>query len=143
MIFMADYFGPWVGHKDATEQIKVDAYNFIEKVNALLDEAFANMIDLVDNPATGTLVSGNTYGGFRPQDCKQGAPNSSHKRGRGIDIYDPDDVLDNWITDKILERHGLYREHPLTTKKGYKGASSSWCHLTDRAPGSGRRTFHP
>ncbi len=135
MIFMADYFGPWAGHKDATDQVKIDAYNLLEKVNGLLDEAFAHMIDMEDNPTTGTLVSGSTYGGFRPQDCPQGAPQSSHKVGRGIDIYDPKNVLDNWITDAILERHGLYREAPLSTPR--------WCHLTDRAPKSGRRTFQP
>ena len=46
-----------------------------------------------------------------------------------------DAALDNWITDAILERHGLYREAPLATQR--------WCHLTDRAPGSGRRSFSP
>ena len=135
MIFMADYFGPWAGHKDATDQVKVDAYNLLEKVNNLLDEAARCMIDLDDNPSTGSLVAGSTYGGFRPQDCPQGAPNSSHKMGRGIDIYDPKNALDNWITDAILERHGLYREAPLAT--------THWCHLTDRPPHSGKRTFQP
>lgn len=132
---MVDYFGPWAGHKDATDEVKANAETFLEKVNNLLYDAFAHMIDLEENPATGTLVSGKTYGGFRPQDCPQGAPNSSHKIGRGIDIYDPENTLDNWITDAILEKHGLYREAPLATR--------GWCHLTDRAPGSGRRTFQP
>jgi hypothetical protein len=135
MIFVADYFGPWAGHKDATDEVKVNAFNLLEKVNALLDEAFRNEIDLPDNPATGTLISGSTYGGFRPQECPQGAPNSSHKVGRGVDIYDPENALDNWITDKILEKYDLYRENPLATRH--------WCHLSDRAPGSGKRTFSP
>lgn len=135
MIFLNDYFGPWINHPDATEEVKKNAEIFLEKVASLLDEAFLNEIDLVDNPATGTLISGKTYGGFRPQDCPQGSKNSSHKVGRGVDIYDPLNALDNWITDSILEKHGLYREAPLFTK--------TWTHLSDRAPGSGRRTFQP
>jgi hypothetical protein len=114
MIFLADYFGPWVDHKDATEEVKKNAEVLLEKVANLLDE---------------------TYGGFRPQDCPQGSPNSSHKVGRGVDIYDPLNALDNWLTDALLEKYGLYRESPLATK--------GWCHLSDRAPGSGRRTFSP
>jgi hypothetical protein len=57
------------------------------------------------------------------------------KQGRAVDVYDPDGHLDAWITDDILEDFGLYREHPDST--------STWCHLTDRAPGSGHRTFWP
>jgi len=57
------------------------------------------------------------------------------KNGRGVDIYDPENALDNWLTDAILERHGLFRESPLHTPR--------WCHLTDRAPKSGKRTFLP
>ena len=57
-----------------------------------------------------------------------------------IDCYDFDncpksDTLDALITDGMLEFHGLYREHPDDTV--------NWCHLTDRAPKSGRRTFKP
>jgi hypothetical protein len=135
MILLSDYFGPWIDHDDATDERKAHAAELLEKVNALLDEAFLYEIEIVDNPTTGTLISGSTYGGFRPQDCKQGAPTSSHKIGRGVDIYDPHNALDNWITDAILEKHGLYREAPLAT--------NHWCHLSDRAPGSGNRTFMP
>lgn len=135
MIFVADYFGPWINHPDATDEVQVNAFNLLEKVNALLDDAFLCNIDLVDNPSTDTLISGTKYGGFRPQDCPQGASNSSHKQGRGVDIYDPENALDNWITDTILEKHGLYRESPLNTRH--------WCHLTDRPPKSGKRTFAP
>lgn len=135
MIFLNDYFGPWINHKDATEERKQNAEKLLECVANLLDEAFQHNIDLIDNPATGNLVSGNTYGGFRPQDCPQGASTSSHKEGQGVDIYDPKNELDNWITDTVLKKHGLYRESPLYTK--------SWCHLTTRAPKSGKRTFVP
>lgn len=135
MIFLKDYFGPWIDHPDATKEVKENAIILLEKVADLLDDAFEHDVDLVDNPATGTLISGKTYGGFRPQDCPQGAPNSSHKVGRGIDIYDPLNALDNWITDSILEKHGLFREAPLHTPH--------WTHLSDKSPKSGKRSFVP
>lgn len=135
MILLKDYFGKWMNHEDVTQDVKVSATDLIERVNYLLDEAFEFYVDLQDNPSTGTLVSGSTYGGFRPQSCPQGAPESSHKVGKGIDIYDPKNELDNWITDTILERFDLYRENPLYTQ--------AWCHLTTRPPKSKKRTFIP
>ncbi len=130
-----DYFGNWFDHPDAINERILAAQELLDQVNALLIEAEAHGVDLKINPRTKTYVSGETYGGFRPKDCPQGAATSSHKVGRGVDIYDPDDALDRWITDAILQAHGLYREHPNDTK--------TWCHLTDRAPGSGARSFHP
>lgn len=135
MILLKEYFGSFFEHPDATEERKENARILLEKVNSLLDEAFKFDVDFIENPATGTYISGTRYGGFRPQDCPQGSPGSSHKEGRGIDLYDPHNFLDNWITDKILEKHGLYRESPLATR--------GWCHLTDRSPKSGKRTFLP
>lgn len=135
MITLNDYFGKWINHPDATDEIKVNAGKLLSRINPLLDAAFEAGIDLNINPKTKTLISGTQYGGFRPQDCPQGSPQSSHKQGRGIDVFDPENALDKWITDKSLEKFGLYREAPLDT--------NTWCHLTDRAPGSGKRTFKP
>lgn len=135
MITIEDYFGPWMNHADADVRRKANAQTLLAKVNALLEDAEAAGVELKVNPITGTLVSGQTFGGFRPQSCPQGAPTSSHKEGRGVDVVDRSGALDDWITDATLEHHGLYREHPEDTP--------NWCHLTDRAPGSGRRTFKP
>lgn len=135
MISIADYFGPHAESPDATDEREDNAQALLDKVNALLMEAEAHGVELEPNPQTETLVSGVSYGGFRPQVCPQGAPASSHKEGMAVDIYDPDGALDRWITDLLLERHGLYREHPADTP--------GWCHLTTRAPKSGRRSFHP
>lgn len=135
MILLIDYFGPWANHEDLTNERRANAIIMLDKVNLLLDESALFDVDLIENPATGTYISGQKYGGFRPQDCPQGAPTSSHKEGRGIDIYDPHNALDNWITDARLEQFKLYREKPIATP--------GWCHLTDRAPGSGRRSFLP
>lgn len=135
MILISDYFGKWADHPDATPHVKENASMLVQAVNMLLEDAYEFGLDLPINPKTGTHISGTQYGGFRPQDCPEGAPSSSHKVGRGVDIYDPLNELDNWITDTILERRGLYRESPMVTR--------GWVHLTDRAPGSGRRTFLP
>ena len=135
MITAADYFGPWFNHADATHERKDAADALLDKVNDLLLEAEANGVEIHTNPHTGTCVSGQTYGGFRPQDCSQGAPHSSHKEARAVDVYDPHGDLDRWLTDARLEAHGLYRESP--------NATEGWTHLSDKAPGSGHRTFVP
>lgn len=135
MITAAQYFGLWNDHRDVTEEIRRDTDVFLEKVNALLFTAQMSGAAPPINPLTGCQISGTQYGGFRPQSCPQGAPKSSHKVGRGVDIYDPQNRLDEWLSDDILEAYGLYREHPDATER--------WVHLTDRAPGSGRRTFQP
>jgi hypothetical protein len=132
-ITIRDYFGRWIGHPDATLDRRAAATLLLTKVTALLSAAHA--LCLPENPVTGTMVAGLDLGGFRPQDCKTGAKNSSHKEGRGIDIYDPDEHLDNWLTDAVLERYDLYREAPSATR--------GWCHLTDRPPVSKHRTFLP
>lgn len=135
MITVAQYFGDWLGHTDATEERKENAQKLLEKVNSLLFAAQMGGVVPPVNPNTACQISGSRYGGFRPQSCPQGAPESSHKVGRGVDIYDPQNRLDEWLSDDILEAFGLYREHPDSTDR--------WVHLTDRPPHSGRRTFQP
>jgi hypothetical protein len=135
VISLADYVGPHEESPDWTPERKAAAFEMLEKANALLADAEAHGVELDNNPTTRTLVSGTQYGGFRPQDCAQGAQRSSHKEGRAVDVYDPTGALDRWISDLILEKYDLYREHPADTP--------GWCHLSDKAPGSGRRTFHP
>jgi hypothetical protein len=89
------------------------------------------------NPLTQSLVGGETLGGFRPQDCPIGAPQSAHKQGLAVDIYDPDNKIDNWIIghQQVLKEFGLYFEHPTATPR--------WSHWTTRKPASGRRIFYP
>jgi len=135
MILPSEYFGQWIGCDDVTDTIKDNATELLHRVNALLNEAFSHGVDLVDNPVTSSLISGAKYGGFRPQECTIGAMYSAHKTAEAVDIYDPLNALDNWLTDEILTKFDLYREAPLATK--------GWCHLTCRPPRSGRRTFQP
>jgi hypothetical protein len=135
MISFAQYFGKWGGHPDATPDRQQNAQGLLAKVNVLLVAAKDEGVPLPINPHTGSQVSGETLGGFRPQSCAIGAPNSKHKTGHAVDVYDPTNAIDNWLDDEKLEQFGLYREHPDSTR--------SWCHLSDVSPSSGRRTFQP
>lgn len=131
MITIAQYFGIWRHESDHTKA----AYDLIKRVNGLLEEAEGCGLKLPINPVTKSLISGERFGGFRPKDCPIGAPNSAHKVGMAVDIYDPKNELDDWINDKILEKHNLWRESPAHTL--------TWCHLQSRPTKSGKRTFIP
>lgn len=134
---ISDYFGKWRNHPDATAEVVANAEILIQRVNVLLDDAFRDGVNFHLNALTNSYVSGKEYGGFRPQSCPQGAPKSSHKQGKAVDIFDKNNDLDEWLLkhQSLLERYGLYMEHP--------GATPRWCHLTTRAPGSGKRVFFP
>jgi hypothetical protein len=135
MITVENYFRAYAGHPEITAEIRANAEKLLYAVNDLLVCAMQQGVTLRTNPATGTFVSGQDNGGWRPQACPIGAPTSSHKTGRGVDVADHDGTLDAWITDQCLADFNLYREHP--------DATLGWCHLTSRAPGSGHRTFFP
>lgn len=87
------------------------------------------------NQKTKSYISGDKFGGFRPQDCPIGAPQSAHKCAQAVDIYDPDEKLDKWINDAVLEKFDLYREAPQATL--------GWLHVSTKRPNSGKRTFLP
>ena len=137
MISLADYFGPWMDHADATPARKANAGKLLDACAKLEALAVADGVKFPVNPATKSGVSGQTYGGFRPQCCTQGAANSSHKEGLAVDRYDPTDAIDAWCMANLkrLESCGIYIEHPSATK--------TWSHWTIRAPKSGRRAFYP
>jgi hypothetical protein len=144
VIHLEDYFGA----KPRTNDQEFLAADLLDRVNALVDEAVAaGAFERMKDPDTGTEISGSRGGqgdgGFRLTTATTGRPLSSHKEARGVDGYDPLDRLDAWLdrfegtygTNSMLEKHGLYREHPKDTP--------GWCHLQTRAPGSGRRTYEP
>ena len=133
MISLADHVGFWKDSKDWDNRSKSNAIELLKRVNLMLD-TYGNV---PINVTTNSQVSGQKYGGFRPQSCTEGAPSSAHKEGRAVDIYDPKDALDKWLTNnpEKLISFNLFREHP--------SATSGWCHLTTRAPNSGKRTFYP
>lgn len=139
MITVDDYFGWKLGHVDATPTRKANANRLLLAVTNLLTDYVVAGFKLEIDPDTGTLISGSKGGagdgGFRLQLSTTGRGKSNHKEGCAIDLYDPKNSLDMWITDLILVKHGLYREHPDDTP--------GWCHVQIVPPGSGRRTFRP
>lgn len=132
MITLDQYFAGYTNDPGITDDIRAAADLLLSYVNPLLSRT---PFLVPTNPVTGSQVSGEKDGGWRPQSCPIGAPNSAHKQGRAVDVYDPDGFLDDYLTDDLLAIYGLYREHPASTR--------GWCHLTDRAPPSGKRTFYP
>lgn len=137
MITLAQLVGPHSKSPDWTSARQAKAAILLEACAALETEMVADGVDFPINPATGSGVSGQTFGGFRPQDCPQGAPNSSHKEGQAVDRYDPLNEIDDWCMAHLdrLEAHGIYIEHP--------SATNHWSHWTTRRPGSGNRAFYP
>lgn len=115
MITSADYFAAYENHDGITTAMRDNAVVLLGRVNCLLEECEALGWNPRINPATGTMISGQKNGGWRPQDCPVGTPNSSHKQGEGVDVADGDGELDTMIDDAMLIRHGLFREHPEAT----------------------------
>jgi hypothetical protein len=126
----------------------IDAAILLTKVNSLVNEAVSlDAYTWRDDQDTSCPISGSQGGdgdgGFRTPGSRTGAPASSHRQAKAVDVYDPGDLLDKWLDtyegengeNSKLAEHGLYRESP--------SATPTWCHLTTRAPGSGRRTFFP
>ena len=82
-------------------------------------------------------ISGDLYGGFRPQACPIGAPASAHKRAQAVDRYDPHGLIDGWcmVHQDRLAWHGIWLEHP--------DATPGWSHWACVPPKSGNRVFRP
>lgn len=144
MITTEQYF-----RKPRSDEHEQNADQLLARVNALLNEAQALDVGPYIDPDTGSQISGSQGGdgdgGYRTPGSRTGSARSSHRSAMAVDVYDPRDTLDSWLDqfeapgdtggNTKLEQHGLYREHPTKTP--------GWCHLSTRAPGSGRRTFYP
>jgi len=130
-----EYFGKYLGQE--TEEHRKNAYILLCRLQTLIERAKRDNLTFDKNPKTGSHVSGTTNGGWRPKNCPEGAPSSSHKEGKGVDVYDPDGELDNWIMENkhVLPELGLAIEHPSATR--------GWCHITTRLPKSRNRVFYP
>lgn len=145
MITVKDYFTNVEGDRrekyrlSMSPTIETNASRTVRLVNDLLEEAAKHGITPPINPRTGSQVSS----GWRPPVVNSGTPgaavNSKHMTGLACDIYDPDGVLDDWLTTTegldVMERIGLWMEHPASTK--------GWSHIQIVPPGSGRRVFYP
>jgi hypothetical protein len=143
MITLEQYFAK----KPHTKEHSANAFDLLGKVNELLTDANSDGFKRTIDPDTLSEISGSKGGsgdgGFRLSNATTGRPMSSHKEAKGVDVYDPLNALDNWLSkfedgkgnNAMLSKYGLYREHPYATP--------TWCHLSTRAPKSGRRTFYP
>lgn len=111
---------------DLTTEVCVNAAETVNRVNALLKEFGEER---------------HVTSGWRPPEVNASTPNaakrSNHMLGLACDIEDPEGDLDEWCVDhpEVLERLGLFQEHPATTK--------GWAHLQTVPPRSGKRTFYP
>lgn len=142
MFTLIDYVGPWAESPDWNEEREDNANVLIARCTKLQEMMEADGVHFPLNPKTGTTISGETFGGFRPQSCPIGAEHSSHKEGKAVDRYDPDGAIDAWIMahQDALEQCGIYIEHPDST--------SGWSHWgiklnDDDAPKSGHHVFYP
>lgn len=137
MITLTQYAGPHRESEDWTPAREQNAIELLTRCEALEEEMVADGVEFPDNPVTKNGISGKTFGGFRPQSCTQGAPNSAHKEGQAVDRYDPKGEIDKWLMEhqSRLAHHDLYIEHP--------SATSGWSHWGTRAPKSGNRVFYP
>lgn len=135
MILTPHYF-----QKPHTPEQEKAAADLLASVNALCHEAqAAGAFDFGNDPDTGTPISGSQGGdgdgGYRSPGTRTGAAGSAHRRALAVDVFDPGDKLDAWITDEKLEAYGLFRESPDWTK--------GWVHFQSVAPASGNRSFQP
>lgn len=137
MITKEQYVGVWAGHPDWTPERQAHADVLLARSAALEAEMVADGVQFPVNPKTGTGISGEVYGGFRPQSCPIGKPHSNHKEGRAEDRYDPDNLIDAWCMahQDRLQLHGIYIEHPDSTPH--------WSHWQSVPPASGHTVFYP
>jgi hypothetical protein len=137
MITLSQYVGPWSDSPDWTPERQANAEALLAKCDALEAEMMEAGVEFPVNPKTTTQVSGEVYGGFRPQSCPIGASHSNHKEGRAVDRYDPFDAIDNWcmVHQDRLKEHGICIEHP--------DATPHWSHWQSVPPASGHTVFRP
>lgn len=136
-ITLDDYFAAYAGHSEITAEMQAFAADLLDRVNALREEAEADGVVFQLNPATGTYISGQRNGGWRPSDCPIGAPSSAHKQAKGVDNFDPTRRFASWCMahHDRLRHHGLTMERPEWTP--------TWVHLQSRPVASGVVAFVP
>lgn len=127
VISLSRYFEPFGPPPD---DIRDRALILLARVNALLGD-----IPLAD--AQDPEITSGWRPAYYNRTIPNAAKNSKHITGEAVDIADADGVLDDYLLDhpELLERHGLWMEHPSATK--------GWVHLQSVPPPSGRRAFYP
>lgn len=114
-------------HKEVTPELIEKAMDYVTRLNAVCHELH------IKNPKFSS--------GFRPSEVNKKTPNASkkskHMTGQAGDLEDPEGKIDHefLMNQAILEKHGLYLEHPKHTE--------GWAHTQSVAPASGNRVFIP
>lgn len=94
---------------------------------SVMDERILKLADevreLLDVPCT-INANGRQYCGWRPEDCKVGAPKSMHKKGMAIDLH-PQGMAAEDARHLILKAANMGALKDL----GRMEADVSWCHL--------------
>lgn len=139
-LFLTDYFGAHIG--TAPSEHYSNASALLSKVNVVLAAFVADGGKLHIDPDTGTLISGakggSGDGGYRLATSATGAPNSRHKSGQAVDVYDPNRDLARWVMKNqplVHQQLGLSIERPEWTP--------NWVHFQSVPPGSGVFAFIP
>ncbi len=139
MITLADYYmgRDRIYAHELTDEKRANAAIFVDRINRLIPEMQADGVLLQQHPVHKSAFSS----GWRPEAINHAtagaAPKSKHMTCQAGDLYDPDGEIDEWALahPEILERIGLWQEHPSATK--------NWCHLQSIPPKSGNRVFYP
>jgi hypothetical protein len=137
VITLAEYVGIHANSPDWTLARTSNAIRLLQACDKLEVLMVADGVIFPVNPKTHTQVSGEKYGGFRPQNCPEGAAHSSHKEGLAVDRYDPQNAIDNWLVlnQQSLVDCSIYIEHPIATE--------GWSHWSIFPPKSGHHIFYP
>jgi hypothetical protein len=136
-VTIEQYFGPYhANYATETPEKIANARVLLKRVNSALDMYSVSGGVMSFNPHNRTsFISGHGNGGFRPADCKVGAPRSKHKSASAIDLFDPDGRIKEFFTEAMLTQFDLYMELPRATP--------TWAHLQTLPPASKRRIFLP
>lgn len=146
MITSETYFGAMSHLAEPDALQRANGADLLARVGALLAEPELAGIDAAVNPRQNSGWRAASYNAELRRKWDAGEPggapaakNSRHTDAQAIDLDDDDGELDEFLfTDRgreLLVKHGLYMEHPASTK--------GWCHLQSVPPRSGNRVFFP
>lgn len=116
-----------------TDEIRTNAEVTVGRANALLERA-------------GMENRTGVNSGWRPlavnDSTSNAAKNSTHIKGKAVDIPDPDRALARWCCDNraVLEDIGLWMEDPRWT---FSAHGNHWVHVQTVPPRSGNRIYVP
>lgn len=134
------YFGLMSHKEPPTLEVLENANELIKRVNLLLESLTTTNISAILVPVVNSGWRPASYNATIPNAAK----NSKHILGQAVDIADPMEEFDAYVSkfdsegglkNSLLEQFELWREAPIATR--------GWIHLASVPPPSGKRTFIP